>query len=1076
MAFPNATNFQIDRTTFNDAQGNINYYNRHTVQGDQNISIHGEQDIRSRVHSAMKDNIQTAAFHDSSARREISRCHPNTRKVTLKTISDWIKNPASHCLWLNGPVGAGKSAIAYTVAEQSRVDRTLGATYFFTKGSTSGPAWGAPPLFSTIAYQLMLVFPGLDEHLWAVIHADHTIFERSLSVQLEKLIVQPLLRLVNKSASAVVVVDGLDECDGDSIQGEIVRLILGLKEHSLPLLFLISSRPEPVIRRAFETFTCPSLTYLPLVRSLDSDNDIRLYLHNEFERIYQEIIKISGSRAVLQLPWPSMGDIEKLVDKSSGHFIYAATVIRFIQEDHAHPMEQLDAILKIPSESTSSPAVKSILADSTAFQELDGLYLHIMRKYRHREELLHILRAIMHFGYRAFPSHIEIIFNLSPGRICIMLAGLHAIIDIPGGDSDKPLRFSHASFDDFLNDPERSHEFYMDSNRFNAELACAYMRLIVAFSPGKSGSLLEQAMNELGGCLRATAGLLPATLRKLINVLTQGSRSTPPCLLYIILGFLSGVLQVSIRATLARLSTSLLHIQEFPEAEALYEYCKRFLQQLEPQLVELSDGIITIFRVLGAQTVARYDAYPLPVEETSWFISVPNLNEGPSIFQRILNLSPCILSAESLQRWATPIQQIYKSLYHWLLAHYQRKKWCTTHVAVSQYTWTWAWDTYALHYSPNQSRTDFVHHVDLVYGCLRLVLLDFDQPLNSIPPPIRKTLEHTPELLARACTNHKLHRPHFDLLEVIETVDFPAMSRALPDLTTTLLPRFFYLHRGLDELYYHLRAGGFYRSIPHYQDFLETVYSRLLQDLLASRAVPVIYAMFARLPSKTIEGLLCLGRSAAMQGLFGIGFWEGDETLLVSYSLGVLLKMGCVKLQPSPDNESGHIDGYMGDAHEYLAFSCMKHLLSCADPEGKDKRDEIIRYAEEYWSDHLERAKPSIQLFEVLMQVDISSHDAEPVLWGLQKSPNVPEDVLARWRAARVKHGAIPLRSPVCILDQVFASYCRKRQEDRDEDSDLEAERDSDLGTDRDSNSEESRLGTDIGSNSETDGENDQEF
>ncbi|KAF8872992.1 hypothetical protein BD779DRAFT_1707880 [Infundibulicybe gibba] len=422
--------------------------------------------------------IHTAAFHDSNEHRGISRCHPDTCKEALKTISDWIADPASHCLWLNGPVGAGKSAIAYTVAEQCRRDGTLGATYFFTKGSTGVPAQGSPPLFSTLAYQLMSMFPDLDEHLWTAICADRTIFKRSLNFQLDKLVIQPFLKLANTPASAVVIIDGLDECDGDSIQGEIVQLILGLERHSLPLLFLISSRPEPAIRRAFESSLCLSLTRLPLVQSLDSDDDIRLYLRNEFERIYREM-EVSAPRATSQLPWPSTDTIEELVRKSSGHFIYAATVIRFAQEDYAHPMDRLDAILKIPSKFTGSSTAEGIFTDSVAFQELDGLYLHILRKYRNRVELVKILRAIMHFEYAPGADDIETIFDLRPGSVCIMLAGLHSIVDVPA-DTGRPLRFLHASLNDFLNNPERSHEFYMDASHFNAELACAYVRLIVA--------------------------------------------------------------------------------------------------------------------------------------------------------------------------------------------------------------------------------------------------------------------------------------------------------------------------------------------------------------------------------------------------------------------------------------------------------------------------------------------------------------------------------------------------------------------------------------------------------------------
>ncbi|KAF8870681.1 hypothetical protein BD779DRAFT_1680911 [Infundibulicybe gibba] len=1006
MAFSNATNFRIDRSIFNDAQGNINYYNNHTVQGDQNINIHGRQDIRSCVYSAMKGYIHTDAFHNSNARCEISRCHPDTRKAALKTISDWIADPASHLLWLNGPVGAGKSTIAYTVAEQCRLDGTLGATYFFTKGSTSGLGRGSPPLFPTLAYQLMLKFPDLVEHLWTAIYADRTIFKRSLSLQFDQLVVQPLLEHAKTSqpTSAVVIIDGLDECDGDSIQREIVQLILGLKRQSLSLLFLISSRPEPVIRRAFESSPHPPLTCLPLVRSLEADNDIRCFLRNEFERIYREV-EVHAPRGASQLPWPSTDAIEMLVDKSSGHFIYAATVIRSTQEDYSNPMNRLDAILKIPSKFTSSSAAKDIFACSAAFQELDGLYLHILRKYQNRAELVNVLRAIMHLDDDALAGNIETIFDLRPGSVRIMLAGLHSIVDIPAGD--KPLRFLHASFNDFLDDPERSREFYVNTEYFNAELACIYMRLIIAFSPSKSGGALGLAMRKLKACLKATVSLLPATLEELINVLTQESKSTPPCLLYVILDFLLQDV-----------------LKEFPEAEALHKCCKTILQQPKLQLTEFEDSIITIIRVLGAQTVVGYHPDPPSIEEIGWLISVPNLTGESDVFQRTLSLSRHDLAVD-LESRAEPFRQIHNSLCHWLLVHHQPGEWRPRSAHI----------TYSSPIPRLLSGVDLAHYIDLVYCCLRFVLLEFGQPLSSIPPLIRRMLECASNLLAVASSHHDRYWPYFNLLKVIETIDFPSMLRALPDLTTTFCPRLFYLHRGLDGLQCCLQVNeGFshpyHSSIPHYQEFLETVYSRLLQDPFASRVVPAICAMFTgfKLPTKNIEELLGLvpgafSCSTAMQGLFGAGFCEGTEELLVPKSLRALLQLGRVKLRPNQDNNSEHIDNCMDDAtNSFLAFSCAKHLASCPSPGGRSCM--ICRYTLNYWSSHLQHTKPPRGLVGTQMRMGVRLPNAQlvvqwlleaasfrflfaylylPDILELQKSPNIPEEFLPRWRADWIK-------------------------------------------------------------------------
>ncbi|KAF8871728.1 hypothetical protein BD779DRAFT_441142 [Infundibulicybe gibba] len=235
-----------------------------------------------------------------------------------------------------------------------------------------------------------------------------------------------------------------------------------------------------------------------------------------------------------------------------------------------------------------------------------------------------------------------------------------------------------------------------------------------------------------------------------------------------------------------------------------------------------------------------------------------------------------------------------------------------------------------------------------------------------------------------------------------------------------MLPRVFYLHHGLDELYYCLQANESFTDplihdshgpVPHYQKFLETLYSRLLQDPLASYAVPIIYAMFTDLTPLTIAQLLGLipGElygSAAMQGLFGADFWEKQEWIRISKSLGVLLKIGRVKLRPSQENKDGHIDERMRDAHEYLAISCARHLSSRTDPEGNTDWDSPSWYARQYWSDHLGRAKPSGRLFEILRCVNINGRDIEPVIRWLEESPSTPGDILARWHAARVDHSA----------------------------------------------------------------------
>src|SRR6266576_5216889 len=56
-----------------------------------------------------------------------------------------------------------------------------------------------------------------------------------------------------------------------------------------------------------------------------------------------------------------------LVSKASGQFIYASTVIKFIDDDDCNPREQLDIILKLRPVNSSSP-----------YAQLDQLYIQIL--------------------------------------------------------------------------------------------------------------------------------------------------------------------------------------------------------------------------------------------------------------------------------------------------------------------------------------------------------------------------------------------------------------------------------------------------------------------------------------------------------------------------------------------------------------------------------------------------------------------------------------------------------------------------------------------------------------------------
>src|ERR1700759_2106681 len=78
------------------------------------------------------------ALHDSSAQDPDRQCHPGTREAILQQIRDWIKDhdPTTRILWLYGPAGVGKSAIAQTIARSHGPEKIV-ATFFFFRSDSS---------------------------------------------------------------------------------------------------------------------------------------------------------------------------------------------------------------------------------------------------------------------------------------------------------------------------------------------------------------------------------------------------------------------------------------------------------------------------------------------------------------------------------------------------------------------------------------------------------------------------------------------------------------------------------------------------------------------------------------------------------------------------------------------------------------------------------------------------------------------------------------------------------------------------------------------------------------------------
>jgi hypothetical protein len=291
----------------------------------------------------------------------------------LKKIMDWVKdaNKVALILWLYGPAGAGKSAIAQTIAELLEEAGLLAAAFFFSRNAAGRD--DKTPLVATLVYQLVKSIPEIRAHVLEAVEQDPALFSCSIQAQIQALIIKPLNAVANDETLAptllsrprLIILDGLDECRTTSAQTQILNaLSTAVKDLHIPLCFLIASRPEHDIRQAFNDQTgLGSLSFsIALDDTYQPDDDIRVFLQSTFD----EIKRKHPSRAHFPTSWPSSEDIRRLVKKSSGQFIFASTVAKYVNSRRHWPPDRLKIILDNLSQARRHPSL-SWIACTTSF-------------------------------------------------------------------------------------------------------------------------------------------------------------------------------------------------------------------------------------------------------------------------------------------------------------------------------------------------------------------------------------------------------------------------------------------------------------------------------------------------------------------------------------------------------------------------------------------------------------------------------------------------------------------------------------------------------------------------------------
>ncbi|KAG8724106.1 hypothetical protein FRC09_000319 [Ceratobasidium sp. 395] len=412
-------------------------------------------------------------------------CTPNTRVELLEQLREWAcDDQAQKVYWLNGMAGTGKTTIAYSLCEYLQSVQKLGASFFCSQRLPE--CRDVNRIVPSISYRLSQFSVPFRHTLASVLQDDEDAHNQPLPKQFDALLAKTLRTTTDTfPANVVIVIDALDECDD---QAGVAKVLTTLLSHAagLPVKFFVTSRPEPKIVDQMRKKDAQGVRLELRLHELESTvvrQDIATYLTTEL--VSAEI---------------SDAEMAILVRRSGVLFIYAATVVRFIEfDDFIRSEQRLKLVLDASATSTNE-----------IDEPLDELYTTILktalepkgltRTEKEAQETLlrHVVCAREPLSLDAMAGLLQVDNTL---QVSAALRPLQSVLSVSESGVIGTL---HESFPNYLLNHARSGRFYCDPGRHHARMAQQCFSLIKVPSPPfnicnlESSYLLDDEVPDIG--------------------------------------------------------------------------------------------------------------------------------------------------------------------------------------------------------------------------------------------------------------------------------------------------------------------------------------------------------------------------------------------------------------------------------------------------------------------------------------------------------------------------------------------------------------------------------------------------
>ncbi|KAJ6564287.1 WD40-repeat-containing domain protein, partial [Mycena capillaripes] len=381
-------------------------------------------------------NLTSVAAHYNAINTP-EKCMEGTRVNIIRDLVACLTCiPEIRLVMLSGVAGSGKSTIAKTVATILDEEKTLAASFFFSRDHTDRKEINH--LATTLAMQLADYSPDFRAHLIKLLEEDTRICRIEPHLQFQKLVVEILGKLPPCSKPWVICLDALDECGKD--RGQIVLRWLSDSMVQIPahIRFFLTGRPDvPSYLKFDKLLSQMHSVVLDQIEPLIVQQDIHLYVKQSLD----------GANWITRHPWKIKSQqAEEITTRANELFVFAATAVRYVLAGlpQTRPQKSVDYLL-----------------GGEPLTDLDHLYLRIVndaillaalgdqRAQDSHNQAMRILSTILHLREPLDSQSLADLLELEKSDLLGALLPLSAVIHV----SDTPgaaIKIIHLSFREFM--------------------------------------------------------------------------------------------------------------------------------------------------------------------------------------------------------------------------------------------------------------------------------------------------------------------------------------------------------------------------------------------------------------------------------------------------------------------------------------------------------------------------------------------------------------------------------------------------------------------------------------------------